>query len=675
MNVANGTVRVRSAYCTLAVVIVLVLLASLAACGGQAADESLAEPAATKTSTEEEVIAHRFSPCEPTTSIEPWQKGIYVAFSLDSKWVFFTRWERVYVAAADGSSVRRSVDAVPQGQGAPERWDVRDPMSAISVSPDGSRLLFSTCEFESPARVANGWQPNMGQFQYDIAMVDAAGGEPVRVTASDAYDNFPAWSPDGTRIAFLSARHRSLSGSFSHLAHLYTMAPDGSNVRPLSRGVQGVINHPPQWSPDGQQLAFVGRDDERKHWLYTVGTDTGVPRQLTAATRAPVSWSPDGQRLAFAQAEDDTIALVTIAADGSDAQRVTTIDGWQPQYGDPNPAEAWITTLAWSPTGDHILFSCSQGICISTLDGMSADTSTLPVEGSAAAAAWSPDGTRIAVLSYGTGVPSPVLYLMAPDATDVQILVQAGHDRALFATRAPRREATASSAERDDLARRAACSAGVVVRDPAQHPDLVRDCETLVELRPQLMGALTLNWDAQTPIEKWIGVSVAGAPPRVTALQLSGLGLVGQLPVDLGALTHLQVLNLSRNGIYGPLPTAIGRLTHLGELNLAQNALTGNLPAELGQLGNLRRLNLWSNALTGPIPAEITQLSSLEELDLSNNELSGPIPVGLGRIESLDFVSLAGNKFWGCIPSALAHKQLERSDLYRLDLPACEAST
>ena len=626
----------------------------------------------------QEVIREFSTPCFPGFGPgEPWHNGSYIAFSLDSKWVFFTPSERIYVAAADGSSLRRAVDAVPQGRAGPERWDFRDPMSAISVSPDGTRLLFSTCEFESPAGVANGWQPAEERFQYDIAMVDAVGGEPVRVTVSDGYDNFPAWSPDGTRIAFLSARHRDLRGRFSHLAHLYTMTSDGSNVRSLSRGVAGVINHPPQWSPDGQQLAFVGRDNEdiRKHWLYTVGTDTAVPWRLTAAIRAPVSWSPDGQRLAFAQAEDDTIALVTIAADGTDAQRVTTIDGWQPQYGDPNPAEAWIRTLAWSPTGDHILFSCSQGICISTLDGVSAETSALPVEGRAAAAAWSPDGTRIAVLSYETyrtaGVPSPVLYLMTPDATDVQILVQAGGDGALVAARAPRREATASPAERD----RAACSAGVVVRDPAQHPDLVRDCETLVELRPQLMGALTLNWDSATPIEQWIGVTVAGAPPRVTALQLSGLGLVGQLPVDLGALTHLQVLNLSRNGISGPLPAAIGRLTHLGELNLAQNALTGHLPVELGQLGNLRRLNLWSNALTGPLPAEITQLSRLEELDLSNNELSGPIPVGLGRIESLDFVSLAGNKFGGCIPSALAHKQLERSDLYRLDLPACEAST
>ena len=668
MKIASGRVRVRSAYRTLALIILLGWLATLAACDGQAADESLAEPAASSTSrNEEEVIAHhrrveeefvhpRSSPCQPTDSIEPWQRGArYVAFSLDSKWIFFTRSERIYVAAADASSLRRAVDAVPQGRGGPERWDLRDPMSAISVSPDGTRLLFSTCQFESPARVANGWRPDMGQFQYDIAMVDAAGGSPVRVTVSDGYDNFPAWSPDGTRIAFLSARHISLTGRFSHLAHLHTMASDGSNVRRLSRGMAGVINHPPQWSPDGQQLAFVGRDSEdiRKHWLYTVGTDTAVPWRLTAAIRAPVSWSPDGQRLAFAQAEDDTVALVTIAADGTDAQRVTTIDGWQPQYGDPNPAEAWIRTLAWSPTGDHILFSCSQGICISTLDGVLAETSTLPVEGRAAAAAWSPDGTRIAVLSYGTygtGVPSPVLYLMTPDATDVQILVQAGGDGALVAARAPRREATASPAERDDLARRAACSAGEVVREPADNPDLVRDCETLVELRPQLMGALTLNWAPDTPIEEWVGVTVAGAPLRVTALKLSSLGLVGELP------------------------SAIGRLTQLRELDLARNTLTGNVPVELGQLVNLRRLNLWSNALTGPIPAELAQLTSLAELDLSTNQLKGRIPAGLGDIASLESVFLYGNKLGGCIPPRLAQLESGRSDLHRLELPTCEAA-
>ena len=208
------------------------------------------------------------------------------------------------------------------------------------------------------------------------------------------------------------------------------------------------------------------------------------------------------------------------------------------------------------------------------------------------------------------------------------------------------------SAEQIDLAaRHAACSAGLVVREPADNPDLVRDCETLVELRPQLMGALTLNWVSETPIEAWVGVTVAGTPPRVTALKLGSLGLTGELP------------------------SAIGRLTQLRELDLARNTLTGSVPVELGQLVNLRRLNLWSNALAGPIPAELAQLTSLEELDLSTNQLTGRIPMGLGDIASLESVFLYGNKLGGCIPPRLAQLESERSDLHRLELPTCEAST
>ena len=483
--------------------------------------------------------------------------------------------------------------------------------------------------------MASDWQPEDWWFQYDIAMVNTAGGTPVRITASGAYDNFPAWSPDGTRIAFLSARQQSLHGDFSHLAVLYTMAPDGSNVWDLSSEVSAVVNHPPQWSPDGRHLAFVGEDDERKHWLYTVAADGTQLTKLTPTIRAPVAWSPDGQRLAFAQAEHDTVALVTIAADGTGTQRVTTIDGWQPQYGDLDPTHAWIRTLAWSPTGEHILFACGHAMCISSLDGEVADISSLPLEGSpvppqgeAFAAAWSPDGTRIAVVNYQARVTSPRLYLVAPDGTDVQVLVRNGGGRSLYATRVRRPKTPTPSAEQIDLAaRHAACSAGLVVREPADNPDLVRDCETLVELRPQLMGALTLNWAPETPIEAWVGVTVAGTPPRVTALKLGSLGLTGELP------------------------SAIGRLTQLRELDLARNALAG------------------------PIPAELAQLTSLEELDLSTNQLTGRIPMGLGAIASLESVFLYGNKLGGCIPPRLAQLESERSDLHRLELPTCEAST
>ena len=96
-------------------------------------------------------------------------------------------------------------------------------------------------------------------YKYEIAISKIDGSDPQRLTFDDSYSNFPMWSPDGTRIAFLSGRHVRVYRA-SCPPHLYMMAPDGSEVRDLTLWLGAVANHPPQWAPDGRRLAFVGRN-------------------------------------------------------------------------------------------------------------------------------------------------------------------------------------------------------------------------------------------------------------------------------------------------------------------------------------------------------------------------------------------------------------------------------
>ena len=225
-----------------------------------------------------------------------------------------------------------------------------------------------------------------------------------------------------------------------------------------------------------------------------------------------------------------------------------------------------------------------------------------------------------------------------------------------------------------DLDRNLHCPAA-----PRSNTGLVNDCVVLLELRGRLIGDLSgpsagrigneavgraaaLDWGDAIPVEFWQGVTVAGTPARITALDLPEMGLAGIVPPELSELNRLEVLRLNGNGLTGSIPPELGRLDALVWLDLDKNALTGPIPPELGMLANLRRLALDGNALSGPIPPELEDLSNLEELRLADNRLTGPIPPELGALANLSVMQLGGNKFTGCIPRELrdsADRELE----------------
>ncbi|OEL34054.1 hypothetical protein BAE44_0004926 [Dichanthelium oligosanthes] len=87
-------------------------------------------------------------------------------------------------------------------------------------------------------------------------------------------------------------------------------------------------------------------------------------------------------------------------------------------------------------------------------------------------------------------------------------------------------------------------------------------------------------------------------------------------------------------------------------IDLSANMLYGEIPWEIGNLSHVKLLNLSHNSFTGPIPTALANTSPIESLDLSDNELSGPIPWQLTQIWSLEVFSLAYNNLSGCIPNS-----------------------
>ena len=199
---------------------------------------------------------------------------------------------------------------------------------------------------------------------------------------------------------------------------------------------------------------------------------------------------------------------------------------------------------------------------------------------------------------------------------------------------------------------------------PSNETALDADCEILLSVRDTLAGSDTLDWAADTSIERWEGISVGGVPRRVVSIRLIARGLNGTLPVELGDLASLMELDLGENQLTGTVPSELGQLSGLTQLWLNSNELTGAIPAQLGNLPNLEILAISSNQLTGIIPEELGNLSNLKVLWLHANDLTSTIPARLGNLSSLEHLALSSNHLMGPIPSELGNL----SNLRRLRL-------
>lgn len=98
------------------------------------------------------------------------------------------------------------------------------------------------------------------------------------------------------------------------------------------------------------------------------------------------------------------------------------------------------------------------------------------------------------------------------------------------------------------------CTDGTVVPDPDNNADLVADCRTLLALMDDLRGTAELNWNEETAITSWDGITVRGTPQRVRRLELNRSSLDGTLPTELSSLTGLTTLELQNNELTGSIP-------------------------------------------------------------------------------------------------------------------------
>ena len=221
---------------------------------------------------------------------------------------------------------------------------------------------------------------------------------PTLPAFSPVYDAGPKWSPDGTKIAFLSNRNYGTAAE-SHV--IYVMNADGSAVRRVVIDLSGINESPEigsfEWSPDGTRFVFdagshVGIPEAKLTTnIFTATVDGGNLVRLTNDTdvmNGSANWSPDGKQIAFASNFGGTGKIYLINADGSNRRAIAS--GFYPSWA---PDGSKILFVGRGPSGSCENYTCDQLYVVNPDDGQL--TQLTHYAASYVGPKWSPDGAKI----------------------------------------------------------------------------------------------------------------------------------------------------------------------------------------------------------------------------------------------------------------------------------------
>ncbi len=246
----------------------------------------------------------------------------------------------------------------------------------------------------------------------DIFTIQPDGTALTKLTQNTVADRDPAWSPDGSKIAFVR------DGCSGTCRNLWVMNTDGTGELQLTNEPSSVADANPSWSPDGTTIAFAHPTDNGGQYykqIWSVPAAGGSLTQLTAAAFASWSpdWSPDGSRIVFTSTRAGDAAIYTMNADGSAQTKVSFA-------GVTTPPAFLLGGPSWSPDGTTFAFHGAGSatlevprLLLSDADGANTRTLYDPT-GEVYPPSWAPNGNKLVVtVNTGSGaVTNMQLYVV-----------------------------------------------------------------------------------------------------------------------------------------------------------------------------------------------------------------------------------------------------------------------
>lgn len=228
--------------------------------------------------TKEQLIDYKISAAEPGLRRAAHQISDLIYEKLTGKkGVFSTKVAFISTeTAADGNVYKLQV-ADMDGFEAKTVISSSEPIMSPAYSPDGSKIAYVSFESHKPA----------------VFVQTLATGERKQIAAFSGINGAPAWSPDGNKLAL------TLSKDGNPNIYIVNLAGGITQLTKMTG-----INTEPAWSPDGQSIVFTSNQDGKPQ-LYKISSSGGEAQRLTSAGEynAKASFSPDGQKIAMVHAE------------------------------------------------------------------------------------------------------------------------------------------------------------------------------------------------------------------------------------------------------------------------------------------------------------------------------------------------------------------------------------